>query len=213
MHIVADDREEPSGIVKLLENCGHNVTIKRLLIGDYMIDGKIVVERKTADDFVASIIHGRLFKQVSALKRLTLRIIMIIEGDPYRIKPGVHQDAVRGALLSIAVVWQVPVVFSSSRIMTVKQMKIMADQVARGGNVMPLRGGYLPRRLKNRQLFILQGLPGVGAKRAWRLLLHFKSVSGVFSASISELTEVDGVGSVVAGKIRAVLDADFKDRR
>jgi len=41
---------------------------------------------------------------------------------------------------------------------------------------------------------------------AKRLIKHFKSVSKIMNASIQTLTEVDGIGSVTAEKIREVLD-------
>ena len=207
MNIIVDDRETPSGIADLLESPGNKVIRKRLIYGDYLIDGKIVVERKTANDFIISVIDGRLFRQIRELKKIRMRVVLIIEGDPYRTNHAIDPNAVRGALISISVVWQVPVMFSSSTEDTAKQLQIVADQLKDSQNVVPLRCGYRPKRLTNKQLFILQGLPGVGAKLARRLLFHFKSVSGVFSASINEFTEVDGVGSVKAMQIRGVLDA------
>ena len=47
----------------------------------------------------------------------------------------------------------------------------------------------------------------MGPKLAWRLLLHLRTVSRVFSASIDELTKVNGIGIVAAKKIREVLEA------
>ena len=46
----------------------------------------------------------------------------------------------------------------------------------------------------------------MGPKLAWRLLFHFRNVSGVFSAGIDELTKIDGIGNVLANQIREVLD-------
>ena len=54
----------------------------------------------------------------------------------------------------------------------------------------------------NTQLFILQGLPGVGPERAGRLLDRFGSVEAAISASSSELQSVDGIGKSIAAKIR-----------
>jgi DNA excision repair protein ERCC-4 len=213
MRIIVDDREWRTGIAELLQNSRIDVTVKRLLYGDYLVDGKLVVERKTANDFVVSILDGRLFKQIRVLKKIRWRVVLMIEGDPYQTGHRIKPKAVRGALTSVSAVWQVPVIYSSSTQDTASLLQILADQLKFKQDVLPLRGSYRPKRLRNRQLYILQGLPGVGAKLARRLLLHFKSVSGVFSASVNELAEVDGVGPVVAGKIRAVLDADVKDRR
>ena len=73
-------------------------------------------------------------------------------------------------------------------------------------DVVPLRGGYRPKRLKTKQLFLLQGLPKVGPRMAKRLIEHFKSVSKIMNASIEELVEVEGIGKVTAEKIRQVLE-------
>ena len=73
-------------------------------------------------------------------------------------------------------------------------------------DVVPLRGGYRPKKLKTRQLYLLQGFPDVGPKLAKRLLNHFHSVGRVMSATVEELTEVEGVGNARAGKIREILD-------
>ena len=75
-------------------------------------------------------------------------------------------------------------------------------------DVVPLRGGYRPKRIKSKQLFLLQGFPQVGPKLAKRLILHFKSVSKIMNASVQALTEVDGIGIISAQKIREVLDAE-----
>jgi DNA excision repair protein ERCC-4 len=210
MRIIVDDREWRTGIAELLQNSRIDVTVKRLLYGDYLVDGKLVVERKTANDFVVSILDGRLFKQIRELKKIRWRVVLMIEGDPYQTGHRIKPKAVRGALTSVSAVWQVPVIYSSSTQDTASLLQILADQLKFKQDVLPLRGSYRPKRLRNRQLFILQGLPGVGARVACKLLLHFKSLAGVFSAGMEELTSVDGVGSVRARQIREVLDAKLK---
>ena len=75
-------------------------------------------------------------------------------------------------------------------------------------DVVPLRGGYRPKRLKSKQLYILQGLPKIGPKLVKKLLRHFKSVSKVMNASVRALTEVDGIGKISAERIREVLDTE-----
>ena len=73
-------------------------------------------------------------------------------------------------------------------------------------DVVPLRGGYRPKRLKTRKLYILQGLPAVGPMLAKRLMEHFGSVSRVMNAKVNELMKVDGIGKSSAEKIREVLE-------
>ena len=53
--IVVDDRERPSGVVAELEKFGGVVVkIEHLTVGDYCIDGAVLIERKTAAHFAQS---------------------------------------------------------------------------------------------------------------------------------------------------------------
>ena len=57
--ILVDDRERPSGIAEELEKLsGVLVRIEHLAVGDYNIDGAVLVERKECEGF-RSIIDGR----------------------------------------------------------------------------------------------------------------------------------------------------------
>ena len=55
---------------------------------------------------------------------------------------------------------------------------------------------------KARQLYILQGLPGIGHERAMRLLQKFGSVEAIMSTSREDLLTVEGVGAKTADRIR-----------
>ena len=114
--------------------------------------------------------------------------------------------AIRGALISALTIWYIPVIFSRSKEDTRDVLIMISRQIETCIDVVPLRGGYRPKRLKSKQLYILQDLPQVGPKLAKRLMKHFKSVSKVMHASVQALTEVDGIGKVTAEKIREVLD-------
>lgn len=210
MKITADYREKSSGLIDLLKNRGVVVELKSIPCGDYIIDDTITIERKTANDFLISIINGRLFRQLLNLKKFCTNPILLVEGNPYKTKHNFDKAAIKGALISTQVVWYVPTIFSHSvkdsrdiLLMISRQIEICVDVVA-------LRGGYRPKRLKFQQLYILQGLPQVGPTIAKRLLEHFKSVSKVMNASVQALTEVDGIGKVTAEKIREVLDTENK---
>ena len=49
VQIVVDDRERPSGLVPELEKLSRVVVkIEHLSLGDYCIDGAVLIERKTA---------------------------------------------------------------------------------------------------------------------------------------------------------------------
>jgi Fanconi anemia group M protein len=209
MRAVVDFREKPSGIIELMIARGVDVQTKHVTCGDVILDGVITVERKTADDFIVSIIDGRLFRQVANLKKNCDHPVLLIEGNPFRTGLKVSRSAIRGALLSVQTVWNVPVVYSRSVEDSIELMLIMAHQFKRLSSVMPLRSGYRPRRISTRQLYVLQGFPGIGPHLAKRLLNHFGSVAAVLGASSETLKGVKGVGRVTAETIREVLDTEW----
>ena len=168
----------------------------------------ITIERKTAKDFLVSIIDGRLFNQLSNLKKFCNHPILLIEGNPYKTDHNFDRMAIKGALVSTQTIWYVPIVFSHTKEDSRDILLMISRQVSALIDVVPLRGGYRPKRLKSKQLYILQGLPKVGPKLAKRLIRYFKSVSKVMNASVRALTEVDGIGKISAERIREVLDAE-----
>ena len=59
------------------------------------------------------------------------------------------------------------------------------------------------------QLFILQGLPGIGPEKAKRLLETFGSVNAVFQADADALQGVSGIGEKTANAIAwAIREAE-----
>ena len=204
INIIADDRECKSEVIESLSQIEDvEVNIRRLSMGDYQIDNRLIVERKTLKDFAVSIIDGRLFKQMIRLANSNSKAILIIEGTASdMVELGMTREAMQGALITVSLILGIPVLRSKDPSETAKLMVYIARQIesmARGG---VQRHGYRPKNKRKRQLFILQGLPGVGREKAERLLARFGSVGAAISASSSELQAVDGIGKSIAEKIK-----------
>ncbi len=205
MKITVDYREQRSGIVELLQqHC--DIEIGCLPCGDYRIGDHTLVERKTARDFLLSIIDLRLFNQIKHLKNTPYRTTLLIEGDPSKTDLDFSPQAVKGALLSCQVIWQLPIIFSTSMKDTAGILVNIGRQMEKHNDVVILRAGYRPRRLRTRQLYFLQGLSGVGPKLAKRLLEHFGTPRNVLKATVEELAAVRGIGKERAALIREVVD-------
>ncbi len=207
--IAVDDREVKSGIVPLLEEQGWGVRVQRMEIGDFRIGQDVLIEKKTGFDFSASVIDGRLFRQVARLRRSGIRIVVLVEGNPYQRDSGIDGEAVRGAVVSVSLIWQVPVILSESLPQTVEIFGYMADQVHRLTDLPIARTGYRPKRMRRRQLFILQGFPGIGPLRAIRLLNYFGSLRRAFTAEPEQWMGVDGIGKAGARRVADLLDTEF----
>ena len=204
IQIIADDREcQGEVIASLMQIEDVNLTICRLSMGDYQIDNRLFVERKTLKDFAVSIIDGRLFKQMIRLTNSNSSRVLILEGIASDIAElGMTREAMQGALITVSLILGIPVLRSRSPLETAKLIVFIGRQIesmAMGGLQ---RHGYRPKTKRKRQLFILQGLPGVGREKAGRLLERFGSVEAAISASSDELQSVDGIGKSIADKIK-----------
>ena len=204
INITADDRECKSEVINsLLQIENVDVNIRRLSIGNYQVDNRLIVERKTLKDFTISIIDGRLFKQMIRLANSNSKGVLLLEGTiSDTVELGVTREAMQGALITVSLISGIPVLRSKDPSETAKLMVYIGRQIesmAMGG---VQRHGYRPKNIRKRQLFILQGLPGVGPERAERLLARFGSVEAAISASSSELQSVDGIGESIADKIK-----------
>jgi DNA excision repair protein ERCC-4 len=211
MRMVIDEREKKSGIPDLLKEIGVKVEMKSLPIGDYIVASETVVERKSVHDFISSVFDGRLFDQCNRLKEHFEHPAIIIEGDIGEINQITENPLVfYGAVSSVALDFKIPVLPTPNASNTAKLLIAMC---ARQGKT---KGPFLKKirksgNIHNQQLSVLCSLPGVGEKLASRMLEKFGSPSNSFSASITELSKIEGMGESRAQKIRNLLDAEIKN--
>jgi len=107
-----DHREGDSAIAARLKQAGMTIELDSLPVGDYQIGG-ILIERKTARDFVDSLLDGRLLSQAARLAAAAPRAMMLIEGRDLFHHRSVHANALMGALASISLDYGLPVISCS----------------------------------------------------------------------------------------------------
>ncbi|MEM4625420.1 MAG: ERCC4 domain-containing protein, partial [Candidatus Pacearchaeota archaeon] len=76
--IFIDNREKNSLVPSELINLGLEIEFKQLEVGDYLI-GNTVIERKTINDFLSSMINKRMISQIENLK-INENPLLILEG-------------------------------------------------------------------------------------------------------------------------------------
>jgi len=210
--IFADTRESSSDVLKGLENYDCIVRQKTLSVGDYLLSDRVCIERKTADDFVSSITDKRLFRQLAELKDNFERPVLLVEGsDIYgRLNP----NAIQGALATIALDFQMPIIWSRNAEESAGIIHWLArrEQFDDKREV-AVRGDKKAETAEEKQEYLISGLPGVSITRARQLLKHFKNPSSVFSASPEELAAAEGLGPVTAKNIRQLLDGLYEPRK
>ncbi len=209
--IQVDANESRCGLAKLLAETWDYVSVRRLDVGDVAIGPNVLVERKTTDDFLASIGDGRLFRQARHLAAAVPRPVLIHEGDPDgmtgRMDPGAH----RGVLLALAVGFRIPVLTTRDIRETATLIRHMAAQESRRaarrrrrtriGSRRPRCGAKLAGALPPEAIEVLLALPRVGHTRASALAAHLQSLDDLTRLGIRDLLAIPGIGPDTAARI------------
>ena len=103
--IIVDTREKNSLVASELVHLGCEVEFQQLHIGDYLVKN-VIIERKTISDFLGSMLNKRLTKQLQNMQPLKHKLLIIEGIDEYELyhqDSTIHENAIRGFLLSITV--------------------------------------------------------------------------------------------------------------
>lgn len=221
MKVIIDNRERTLGIKKELIKHGLDVEMRQLVSADFIlktkdVSGRILnvgVERKSQSDFLSSIVDKRLIRQLIDLKEHFDIALLIIEGSEniYRIR-NFHPNAIRGMLTSIAIDFQIPILYSKNHRDTASLIAIMAKRLEKPLRNISLLGKRKPLTLKERQEYLIESLPGIGSKISKSLLEKFKSVKNIINASEKELREVEKIGKKKTKEIKKIVESEYKDK-
>ncbi|MBI4214605.1 hypothetical protein HY546_01290 [archaeon] len=207
--VYADHRERASGIIDLIAKIGVEVKEYQLPVGDFLVSEEVAIERKEANDFVSSMLDGRLFEQARELADNFPKPVILLEGDPYNVR-NVNENALRGALASLVTRFRVPVIFTRDTNDSAAFIALLAKrEQLEEHKWVRLRGEKRNMPLAEQQQFIVESLPGAGPALAQTLLKYFGSVGNIFKASEKKLKEVDGIGEKRAKEIRRVINQKY----
>ncbi len=182
-----------------------------MAIGDIIFNDTVCIERKDSSDFVESMKSGHLEDQLHRMYQQYDHVHVLVSGTldetmnqrHSRINP----EAVRAFVASLSVRWQTTPMFCGSE----RELAFMAIDVARKSFEPLTRTPGRPEISLDRSL----GPVGqaamiaddIGPKMAKRIedSGEFWTVSDLCDASMSELTEIEGIGSTTAAKIKGKL--------
>lgn len=208
--IAVDHREYRSPVIRNLVMKGALIDPQQLDVGDYVLSSRIGIERKHVDDFLESLISGKLFRQLARLRDAYARPLLIIEGEGLYTKRNISHNAIVGSLSSAIVDFGIPIITTKDAIETANFLYVMACREQREDKkAVAVREEKRTMSLRDRQQFIVEGLPSVSAVIAKRLLDHFGSVKDIVNASEEELRQVDGIGKHIASDILTILHAEY----
>lgn len=121
LSVVVDTREQEPYVF-----ASERIAVVRraLAAGDYSLDGHettVAVERKSLDDYVASVIYERerFLRELALLAKYELACVVVEatleDVTAHRYRSGAHPNSVVGATLAIIVDQRVPVYFCGDR--------------------------------------------------------------------------------------------------
>ncbi len=212
--LIVDSRELPTAVARELTRLDVVISGESLKIGDYVASEDVAIERKESNDFIQSLIDGRLFVQLSALRSAYRRPVLIIEGEQIIGLRAVNPASIYGALASIAIRIQIPIIWTRNAEETANVLYRIAhmEQV---DSKKPLRTRSGETRGSDAEVleYILSGFPGVDTVTSRSILAEFGTLEGVFNASKEDLQKVRGVGPKIAGRIRRLLQTEHPEHK
>lgn len=205
------DHREPAEIkAKLGAITNLDTEETALEIGDYAVPDMLFIERKTVTDFVTSITEDakRLFKQTDAMAHSGIPSVLILEGEIYG-QQRLKLPDITGTLSYLSVIQRVSIVPTLSLHHSAYMIaKLVRHRVWGLGYELGLRGSAPDDHARSASFFI-EGLPGVSALTAKRLLAHFGSARAIANASEEDLRAVWGIGPNRARDIFRALTTPF----
>ncbi len=215
--IFADAREQASQVLRELSFFPDvRVHMKTLEVGDFVIGPDVVIERKTVEDFLGSLIDGRLMGQLLNMSQAYARPLLILEGNPEELFTlrNVHENAIIGMLSTIALTYRIPIFYTKDAHETAKYIHQMAKREQLGSDreirLRVGRKGFTPSEQKQ---FLVESLPQVGPTAAKALLEHFGSIHKLVNATKEELKEVENIGPKKAQAIIDVLTLPYEKEK
>ena len=212
IHIRIDTQEQRSGIPALLAAMPQvHIEVIPLRMGDYDVGGdpRRVFERKTGSDFLSSLAQGRLFAQLTLLRKSRFAPILLLEGDPLRVSHSqMRPESIRGALTYISAILRVPILPSSGPSDSAHLVYAAAKQCQIGNAT--THGPAAGRRrasLSEQQMQIVLALPGIGPATARAVCARFGSLHDLLNADAAQLSKVPGVGPARAAALEQLLHA------
>ncbi len=214
--VIIDNRETHSRVAEYLSNLGVKISLEQLPVGDYAIGDRILIERKTTQDFVDTLVDRDLFGQMKDLAESSIRPVLIVEGgslaDLYDLR-NLHPNAIRNTLASIAVDFDVSILFTKDANETAEMIHAFARrELGTERSPRGLHKAKTGRSGKAAVEYILTAFPDVGPKAARDLLRAFGSLRSIMASSKERLLAVKGVGEKTANVILQTPDIVWREK-
>ena len=150
---------------------------------------------------------GRVFRQAHHLLRSgCTRACLILEGGAADLaRAPITRASFDGALVTLTLVYGLPVLRSRSPAHTAEVLVAAARQLSRQEATPAVRRSSRQTALRRLQSLMLQAVPDLGPRKAAALLETFGTPAGVAAATPGELATVRGLGPILSRRLSRVL--------
>ena len=218
MKIYVDYREKE--LIDLLREKFGKIEETNLRVGDIILtfdDYAVILERKSAYDFIESVRSNRLWEQLTKIvkteeifDKTVKRKILLLHGSIKELTFHEFDEklwaSLSGAFMEVVYVYGIPIFFVEDDQAVLTFIRILIDREIRKANESLPKERWFRRRLseipeKDEKIYLLSSIPGIGNELARNLLRHFGSIDKIANASIDQLMMVDGIGNKKAEQI------------
>ena len=214
MKIIVDKREKNSLVISELVELGVQVDFRHLEVADFVLSRDIMIERKTIDDFMNSMMNKRLLSQLSNLKSNCKKPLLIIEGideqDLYENGRNIHENAVRGMILSTIFDFGIPVIFTKDYKDSAKFLQVLIKRQEKPSKEISLKFKKKALNLSEQQQFFIEGFPGIGPSLSKKLLSEFKTVKNIINAKENDLEKIKRLDKNKITNMKRIIDFYYK---
>ncbi len=209
LKVVVDSRELHSPVAHELSKLGIDIIPESLEVGDYILSSDVIVERKTLNDFVNSIMDKRLFEQLKNLKRSYSSPVLLLEREG-TLQRAFNPEALYGAIASVIIDFAVPIIWSENAPTSAKYLQAIARREQRDRRkLIAIKSGKVPLTVNEQLERVVGNLPDVDLVRAKRLLTSQRSLENLFSATEDDLKSVEGIGEVLAHRLSELFKHEY----
>ncbi len=212
--LIVDSRELPTAVARELARLDVSISGESLEVGDYIASEDVAIERKESGDFIQSLIDGRLFVQLSALRSTYRRPVLIIEGEQLTGLRAVNPASIYGALASIAIRLRIPILWTRNAQETANVLYRIAHlEQIESKKTLRTRSPETKGTDAETLEYILSGFPGIDTVISRSILTQFGTLEKTFKAEENELMKVKGVGPKTASRLRHMLTLEYPSYR
>jgi ERCC4-type nuclease len=189
-NIIIDIHEKNSLIPSILSKLSIPFKFESLNVADYLVNN-IAIERKTFSDLQSSIMSKRIFYQLKNLKQYE-KSLLVIEKN-LTDKKILHENSIRSFILKTCLDLKIPIIFTDNQEDSAKYLSL----VARKNPIQTISSRAKKTTLSKKEqiLFVLEGFPSIGPKKAKNLLKKFKSIKNIINAQKKDIEDILGKGS------------------